>query len=456
MANTIQFRRDTAANWTSADPTLAAGEFGYETDTLKVKIGDGATAWSSLAYALGADTLDIVLGRGDTSASNDITLTSGTLTANTITDGTATLTGGNLTTTGSITTNSLTDNTATLTGGVLNGLTDINATATTDLTLFGTSDVANDTDGKSFYVYRKAAEGDGNLQFYLDQFGTGYINFNGYNNTRALTIQNVVGGDINIQTTNNGYIKLDPFANSAGVTLFESAGSGENKLLRQAGYITAASTRKYIQYQINDTTDNYELTREDTNIGNFDIQMPLVVDSISNPDAVLSLNPDAAQNVELFNTTDVGDASDGKALVVKRQAAEGDSYISLNCDQYTAGNLFTSADMVLSAATGSNTMYMFASNFDLNQYGNSANGTWRLWGNLTDIGAKRYIQLQVNDGNDAFEITRQDTNIDYMDIQMPLITDLITSSGGIIFPSADPHVAGAWWDKAGTLTKSSG
>ena len=48
---TLQLRRDTAANWTSNDPTLAAGEIGVETDTLKFKIGDGATAWSSLAYA---------------------------------------------------------------------------------------------------------------------------------------------------------------------------------------------------------------------------------------------------------------------------------------------------------------------------------------------------------------------------------------------------------------------
>jgi len=47
---TIQFRRDTAANWTSADPTLAQGELGLETDTGKYKIGDGSTAWTSLAY----------------------------------------------------------------------------------------------------------------------------------------------------------------------------------------------------------------------------------------------------------------------------------------------------------------------------------------------------------------------------------------------------------------------
>lgn len=48
----IQTRRDTAANWTSANPTLASGEIGFETDTSKFKIGNGSTAWTSLAYQI--------------------------------------------------------------------------------------------------------------------------------------------------------------------------------------------------------------------------------------------------------------------------------------------------------------------------------------------------------------------------------------------------------------------
>jgi len=50
MAVQIQIRRDTAANWTSNNPTLAAGELGFETDTGKLKIGDGTTEWTSLDY----------------------------------------------------------------------------------------------------------------------------------------------------------------------------------------------------------------------------------------------------------------------------------------------------------------------------------------------------------------------------------------------------------------------
>lgn len=46
----IQLRKGTAASWTSANPVLLSGEVGFETDTHKFKIGDGTTAWISLAY----------------------------------------------------------------------------------------------------------------------------------------------------------------------------------------------------------------------------------------------------------------------------------------------------------------------------------------------------------------------------------------------------------------------
>lgn len=52
MASIIQIRRDTASNWSSANPTLAQGELGLETDTLKIKAGDGSTAWSSASYLI--------------------------------------------------------------------------------------------------------------------------------------------------------------------------------------------------------------------------------------------------------------------------------------------------------------------------------------------------------------------------------------------------------------------
>lgn len=53
MADKIQLRRDSSANWTSVNPILSQGEPGYENDTGKIKYGDGVTAWSSLPYASG-------------------------------------------------------------------------------------------------------------------------------------------------------------------------------------------------------------------------------------------------------------------------------------------------------------------------------------------------------------------------------------------------------------------
>jgi Major tropism determinant N-terminal domain len=47
---TIQIRRGTAAQWTAANPVLAPGEIGLETDTFEFKFGDGVKAWSALSY----------------------------------------------------------------------------------------------------------------------------------------------------------------------------------------------------------------------------------------------------------------------------------------------------------------------------------------------------------------------------------------------------------------------
>ncbi len=50
MADIIQIRRDTAANWTAENPVLADGEIGLERGNEYWKVGDGVTAWNSLPY----------------------------------------------------------------------------------------------------------------------------------------------------------------------------------------------------------------------------------------------------------------------------------------------------------------------------------------------------------------------------------------------------------------------
>jgi hypothetical protein len=96
----IQIRRGTAAQWTSTNPTLSAGELGAETDTNKIKCGNGSTAWNSLPYiASDGDITGVTAGTGisgggtsgtvtvsiDTSVTADLT-TAQTFTNKTLTD----------------------------------------------------------------------------------------------------------------------------------------------------------------------------------------------------------------------------------------------------------------------------------------------------------------------------------------------------------------------------------
>jgi hypothetical protein len=50
MADILQLRGGSAAAWTSANPILADREVGVETDTKKLKIGNGTSSWNSLSY----------------------------------------------------------------------------------------------------------------------------------------------------------------------------------------------------------------------------------------------------------------------------------------------------------------------------------------------------------------------------------------------------------------------
>lgn len=82
MANIIKPRRDTSANWASANPTLASGEIGLDTTTKQFKVGDGTTAWSSLPY--------VTVAPGSTDTLTNKTITSPIL------GGTVTTASGNL------------------------------------------------------------------------------------------------------------------------------------------------------------------------------------------------------------------------------------------------------------------------------------------------------------------------------------------------------------------------
>jgi hypothetical protein len=73
----VQLRNDTSSNWTSANPVLAIGEMGIETNTAKYKIGDGTTAWNSLAYSSLPSTALTSGGALGTPSSGTLTNTTG-------------------------------------------------------------------------------------------------------------------------------------------------------------------------------------------------------------------------------------------------------------------------------------------------------------------------------------------------------------------------------------------
>lgn len=67
----VQLRRGTASAWTTSNPTLLAGELGWESDTRLLKIGDGSTAWAALPYSLVYQPggTDVAMADGGTGAS---------------------------------------------------------------------------------------------------------------------------------------------------------------------------------------------------------------------------------------------------------------------------------------------------------------------------------------------------------------------------------------------------
>jgi hypothetical protein len=62
-------RRDTAANWTSINPVLLAGEIGIESNTGYWKVGNGSTPWTGLAYITGTQLSAYPIVDADVNAS---------------------------------------------------------------------------------------------------------------------------------------------------------------------------------------------------------------------------------------------------------------------------------------------------------------------------------------------------------------------------------------------------
>jgi hypothetical protein len=68
MAYQIQLHRNSANRWYQLNPLLAEGEPGFETDTGKLKVGDGSTLWNDLPYFLPNDNINAPVTQADIDA----------------------------------------------------------------------------------------------------------------------------------------------------------------------------------------------------------------------------------------------------------------------------------------------------------------------------------------------------------------------------------------------------
>lgn len=76
MSVKIQIRRGTSSEWTSSNPILSEGELGLETDTNKVKVGNGTSTWTQLSYLIDSFATSIA-DKVSKSGGDTITVTTG-------------------------------------------------------------------------------------------------------------------------------------------------------------------------------------------------------------------------------------------------------------------------------------------------------------------------------------------------------------------------------------------
>ena len=154
MTSVIQVKRGTASAWTSANTVLAAGEVGFETDTKKMKVGDGSTAWTSLGYTVtDGDISGVTAGTGLSGGGN-----SGAVTLS-IDSTVATLTGSQTLTNKTLTSPGITG--GTLVNTVIKGLEeDVNVVASA-----ATGTINFDVETASIWYYTSNASDNHTLNF---------------------------------------------------------------------------------------------------------------------------------------------------------------------------------------------------------------------------------------------------------------------------------------------------
>ena len=199
-----------------------------------------------------------------------------------------------------------------------------------DVHLFSDTDVGDDVDGKSLYVHRKAAEGDDYIKLHIRSDRDAMIEAT--RNWSLVSFSGTVAVSSQFYMHQGGYI-----GNSWDV---------QNRSLKHYGYLTAPSAAKWVNWKLNDITDNFELTREDANILGFDIQMPLITDDITTVGTTVT-HSDLATSIA--DNQWGSRKHDGQNLIIATDTQTGaGTGVAQACTATNATNLFTDVAHILS------------------------------------------------------------------------------------------------------------
>ncbi|MFW9873324.1 MAG: hypothetical protein ACFFG0_09495 [Candidatus Thorarchaeota archaeon] len=130
----------------------------------------------------------------------------------------------------------------------------------------------------------------------------------------------------------------------------------------------------------------------------------------------LRLYPNAADDdctdcIRFFDGNDVGDTTDGKAIRVYRRASEADDYFTFYIDQFEQANVVTTTDVLVFVPNTEGIVSYYRAKLRIDGY-------------ITAVTNPRYVDLEVDDTDDKFRVSRESTDVVGMDIKLPLtVTD---------------------------------
>ena len=165
----------------------------------------------------------------------------------------------------------------------------IMANAGGDVTFHEDGQVADNQRGKFTTFYRNAPEGLDFIRFFVDQFQSGRI---------LSTV------DLKFDAGENENFSIGSQVRGQNVIIGAFPEVGQNPWLQHRGWISTAGQRIWVQFQLSDTTDMYELIRFSDDILGFDIQMPLKVTLDTPTEEGLTIKGAASQSASLLLLTD--------------------------------------------------------------------------------------------------------------------------------------------------------